>query len=278
MVFNVDISKVLPERESYAYLIAFIPGLFFEVSIYFANAPFIGRFAPQAHQPFAVSNSIVSIIAVLLAFIIGNGFMFIPTLIQYFLRYFYMLWWFGWKHFCQWPLKPLVDWLCKKPRFVRMIEVQNLNSYVFDIGFSTRPAEQERVWRCWLTFAQRLLKTRYGIESKDVSDHEWGVLYWMLGESDARDTRGSLLVFTLEATGWAGIAATRLAPAFSTKHFYYFCLFLIVNGLIHDWFVVRRLADPRASGYINVRAVLRELRKLPQQQIPPAKASDGTDE
>ncbi len=159
-----------------------------------------------------------------------------------------------------------------------MAEVRNLNRYVLDIGFLDSPAEQETVWHCWLTLARRLLKARYGIESEDVGDNEWSILYWMLGESDPRDTRGSLLVFTLEATGWAGIAAIRLVPSFDTKHFYYFCLFLVVNGLIHDWFVVRRMTDPRASGYRNVRAVLRELRQLPQQQISPAKTSDGKGE
>ena len=108
-----------------------------------------------------------------------------------------------------------------------------------------------------------------------MSSHDWSVLYWLLGVPDPRDIRGSLLVFTLEATGWAGIAAARVAPALYAKPFYYFYLFLIANGLFHDFIVIRGITDPRASGYMNIRAVLRELRQLRQQDTSPTKTSDG---
>jgi hypothetical protein len=85
-----------------------------------------------------------------------------------------------------------------------------------------------------------------------------------LGIWSPEDLRGSLLVISLEATGWAGLAATRVAPALDTKYYLYFVGLLIVIGLSHDWYIVRRNVDPRISGYTHVLAVARELRRSQQ--------------
>jgi hypothetical protein len=78
------------------------------------------------------------------------------------------------------------------------------------------------------------------------------------------------------ATGWSGIAALQIAPALRNKYYICFCLFLILNGLIHDFYVVVRRFNPIAGGYINIRAALREFPK-PQLTKPLAGTTPETE-
>jgi hypothetical protein len=261
------VSRVVPER-FYSYLAAFLPGLFFEISLLLANSELVSRLLDQMGRSFALGRPMILTIALFLGFVIGNAFMLIPSLIQYFFfAPIYKLWWLFWRQFCVWPLKPIVEWLIKKPRLARIPEVLALHRYVINLGFATSPDETQRVWQCWLTLAARRLTERYGISPEDLSEgHQWGVLYWTLGIWEREDSRGNLLVIASEATGWAGLAATRLAPVLHTKYYLYFITFLITTGLLQDFYVTRRNVDPRASGYTHVRAVLRELRQLPQNK------------
>ncbi len=269
------VSKIVPER-FYSYLAAFMPGLFFVISVFFGNPVLVCEWL---NRTFPLGRSTLITIALFLAFIIGNGFMLIPTLLQYFLfKPAYKVWWMLWRQFCVWLLWPVVRWLLSKPPFVRIPEARDLQEYVLDIGFSIRPEEAQRLWSCWLTVAARLLTVRYGIKSEDLHQDQWGVLYSILGRWEPEDVRGSLLVIALEATGWAGLAATRLAPALRTKYYLYFIAFLILVGLLHDFHVAFRNVDPRASGYTNVRAVLRELRQVPQHNSEDKNPVAGADE
>lgn len=213
-------------------------------------------------------------IALILAFIIGNGFMLIPGLIQYFLfRPLYRVWWFLWRRFCAGPLRSFAVWLIRNPRLRNLLPADSLHNYVVDIGVNPHPEEQKDAWQCWITLARRLLTTRYEIKSEDLDDGEWNILYSVLGIWTPEDLRGNLMFIYLEATGWAGLAATRLAPALRTKYYFSFSALLIVAGLLHDFYYAKRRYDPRYFGYMNIVAVLRELRRSPNQ-----KTEDTTDE
>ena len=63
-----------------------------------------------------------------------------------------------------------------------------------------------------------------------------------------------------EATGWCGVAATLFAPPLKNKYYLAFCVFLIVSGLVHAFYTVKRLNNPRIFGFLKIRALLRELR------------------
>lgn len=114
---------------------------------------------------------------------------------------------------------------------------------------------------CWHVLARRLLKVRYGIKWNEFKDEEWKPLFLTLGTWTPDDVRGSIFIISCHATGWAGLAATRFAPRLQTKYYFLFCLFLILNGLLHDYYVVVRRCDPRFAGYASIRAVLREFPK-----------------
>jgi len=260
-----------------------MPGLFFEISLLLGNPALVSGLRDQLERNFALGRTMIVIIALFLAFAIGNGFMLIPGLIEhFFFEPICKVWWFFWKQFCVWPLKPIVDWLLSKPRLVRIPEVLDFHRYVIDLGFKTRPDEAQSAWHCWLTVADRLVTKRYGIRPQDLNeDHQWGVLYWILGIWKPEDTRGSLLMVATEATGWAGLMATRIAPALRNRYYFYFVGFLIGMGLIHDLYVARRKVDPRMSSYAHIRAVLRELREVSQhkdENAKPVAAANETDD
>ena len=269
----VFLSKVIPENP-YTYVAAITPGLFFEVSIFLGNPSLISRLAAEPQQIFAIGRATSIVIALILTFIIGYAFVLIPVLVQYCLRRLYWVWWFLWKRFCSWVLIPFLGWLMKPappkpgapvkvPFLARQKTVHALNRYAFDITSDT-PEQVQRARQCWVVFARRLLSVRYGITPEDLTDNDLGVLYWILGSPAREDLRGNLIMIALEATGWAGLVATRFAPALQTRYYFYFSAFLILNGLINDFYAVRLSTDIRAIPYMRIRAVLRELRELPR--------------
>jgi hypothetical protein len=265
---NVDISKVLPSRP-YAILADFLPGIFFEVSILLANPEFIRGLTADSQRSLAISPYLMLIIALFLAFAIGNGFMQLVMFVQYLLGYLYRFWNSLWKQLCKWPLRPLSTWLLKKPRWRHPVFVK-FNRYLVETGYELS-GEWKKIQGCWHVLARQLLKTRYGIEPEDVKDDEWEVLYWTLGTPTIEDMRGSLMMIATHATGWSGLAAARIAPALQNRYYLGFCIFLVLTGLLNNYYVVVSRNDPHVAGYINVRALLREFRKERAKNAPPAK-------
>jgi hypothetical protein len=272
------VSKIVPER-FHSYLAVFLPGLFFEISLLVGNPALVSGFHDQLERSFAFGSTTIVLIALFLAFVIGNGFMLIPGLIvHFFFEPVCKVWWFLWRRLCVWPLKRIDDWLLSKPRLVQIPEVLDFHRYVIDLGFKTRPDEAQSAWHCWVTVATRLVSKRYGIKPQDLNDdHQWGVMYWILGVWKPEDTRGSLLMIATEATGWAGLMASRIAPALRNRYYFYFVGFLVGMGLLHDLYVARRTVDPRMASYAHVRAVMRELRQIPDREGD-AKPAEETDE
>lgn len=86
------ISKVIlhlvPAR-AYTFLFAFLPGLFFEMSVVISNPALACQLFAKAQDGFRLSNYGLLSVALILAFIIGNAFMLWVTLIQRFFTFLY---------------------------------------------------------------------------------------------------------------------------------------------------------------------------------------------
>jgi hypothetical protein len=210
-------------------------------------------------------------IALLLAFVIGNGFMLVSSFIQYVFGYLIPLKTFIWRQLCKQVLRPFLNWLLTKPRW-RRPWISNFNQRVMITGFYGSD-EWKKLQGCWHLLARRLLKVRYGIEPQDVAEDEWEPLYWTLGSPTREELRGSIMMIASHAVGWSGIAAARIAPTLWNRYYLGFCLFMVLNGLIHDYYVVLRKSDLRIAGYLNIRAVLREFRRTQVQELPSQKAN-----
>lgn len=252
--FFLDLSKVFPSK-AFIYLAALLPGLFFEISVLLANPELVRRIAVQ--QTFVTNQYVTIAIFVFLAFVVGNAFMLVVMFIQFVFGYLYRFWSFCWKQFCKWPLKPILDWLLKKPSLARHRSLIEFYRYVLDRGYLS-PTEWQKLWHCWMVFARRLVSTRYGIKEEELKSGDWEILYWTLGSPTQEETRGDVMMIASHSMGWAGLSASQIAPALGNRYYIALCIFLIFNGLLHDYYLTKRRVDPRISGYTNVRAILRE--------------------
>jgi hypothetical protein len=260
---NIDLSKVLPSRayDHFAvFLASFLPGLFLIFSLVLAKPDLVMGLASKSEQTLAFGRYGTAAMGLFLAFVIGSGFLLINTLIQYVFTYLYQLKVFIYLQLCKWPIKQITQWLLKKPRW------QSASLSNFHVRVVTRAAIGFEDWRkfqgCWFVLVRRLLKVRYGIESSELKDDEWSVLYSNLGSITPEDSRGSMMMIAIHACGWAGLVATRLAPVLRNRYYVGFCLLLILNGLMHAYYVVQGRFDPRYAGGLVIRAVLREFGKL----------------
>ncbi len=123
-------------------------------------------------------------------------------------------------------------------------------------GFSS---DLMHVERAWSDAAVQLLKEQYGIEGRHIA-MEWGVCYKVLG-TPGPHTRGNLIVVASEATGWCGIVALFIAPPLKNRYYLGFSLFLVLYGLLQDWWVATYWNNPVTSGMIHLHAVLVELKE-----------------
>lgn len=266
----LDLSKVFPAR-LFSYLVAFLPGFFFAVSILLASPELAGRLAGRvATQGIPIVGRYFTMAVVLiLTFAVGYAFMLVDAFIQYVFGYWYRIRNFCWRELCRWPLGPLTNRLLKKPFWNRRPWIMTFNRYVISTGYLGSD-EWNRLWRLWVVCARRLVKVRYGIDPADLSDRDWEVLYWTLAFTGSEETRGDVLMIAIHAMGWAGLFAIRIVPALKTPYYLIFCIFLIINGLLHDYYVVKRSVEPRASGILTVRAILKALREDARKNTEPA--------
>lgn len=230
-MINLELSKILPSRP-YIFVAVFLPGLFFEFSVLLANPDVASRLITNFQKNFPSNIYLLLFVGLFLAFVIGNVFILLVTLIQYASGFVYQLLKFLWKQVCKWPLRPLSAWamihLGQKSRWLN-----SLNRYFFSTEYEAS-VEWDKIQQCWWKVAKGLVKSRYGIDPAEFKSDDWSVLYWVLGTATPEESRGLLSMIATHATGWSGLAAIRIAPALHTRYYIWFCLFLILNGLIHD--------------------------------------------
>jgi hypothetical protein len=275
---KVDLSKVLPDR-AYELLAGFSPGLFFFFSVLLANPDLVARVVVGVQLHFSIGRYASLAVGLFLAFIVGNAFMLVSTLLQYVFGILYPVKIFIWRCISRFLLVPITERLMTRLRVfganpARKRDVSFLMQLV--AGFHARVVTVAHLgyndWRsiqgCWGILARELLKIRYGVNWRDLRGEEWTPLFFNLGSWSPEDIRGNMMMIALHATGWAGIAAIRLAPQLRNKYYFLFCLFLILNGVLHDYYVVWRRSDPRVAGYANIRAILREFPKTLAERSP----------
>jgi len=259
-MINLELSKVLPSR-AYELLANFLPGLFFVFSVGFAD-PHLARIFSMSSEPgFTLGRYGIISTILFVGFAIGSGFILVDTIMQFLMAYFYRLKMFVYRLVCRWPLRRLTQWMLTKRAWQTRPWVGRLHVKVWTV--STVGFQEWRMYQgCWRVFAERLLQVKYGVKFRDFRDDNWQPVYWNLGSLAPEEFRGSIFIIACHATGWAGLVAARIAPVLRNKFYIGFCLFLILNGLLHAYYLVQRKVDPRLAGNLNIRAVLREFSRL----------------
>lgn len=259
------LSSVLPPR-TYAYLSAFLPGFFFEVSICLAEPRFIQELIARSNQAANLGRYPKILIAVFLAFVLGNAFMLWVGIVHRILGVLFRISRFLWRRFCAWPLLPLLNRLVKRLSASRgwwnrrLPWIQDkIFRRVHDAAYALDLLSQG-VRKLWAILTLSLYKKHYGIDL-NLDQDELNALY--LASSSVPMTKFSdhLLMVVSQALGWSGLTATRLAPSLINRNYIAFNLFLITIGVFYQWRLIRGLNDEYLFGLLRVRALLRELRK-----------------
>jgi hypothetical protein len=257
-MINLDLGKIFHPSVS-ELLCPFVPGLFFEICIFLAN--------PQYAQPILKamgSDRYIQLFVVLFfAFIIGNALLLWVRLLQIQLSHIYLKC-LDWKpKVLSWRIKreqaklpPAQPGQPPRPTSKTWIKLQAARD---------RQHDREELLRdvpiAWGIAAKQLLK-RYGIEMDPLTTWQWGPWQGVLGEPlRPQDWRGSLLVMTMDATGWAGVIALFFARNLRTWSFALLCLFFIVYGLLHNWDLAARYANPISQWRLGLWRVVAELKK-----------------
>jgi hypothetical protein len=270
-VVKLDLSKALPPQ-AYLYFSAFMPGLFFEFSILLANPGLIHQLTLNAQEEFVFGRYLILLIGLFLAFVIGNGLMLFASLLQTLLGLVYKTYLFLWIQFQKHVLLPILTRLTHNrpgpppspPRPVRPPPRWVVNLYLWTSeNVQPLPSQEEKdVYHWWVTIAKQLMLKRYDLTEDKLPAISFEQLQDVLTIPTPEELRGSVLVNASYATGWAGLFASRFAPALCNKWYMMFAYFLIGCGLLHDWNIARRFNDPSLGNMLRLRAVLREFPKI----------------
>lgn len=255
MGINLDLSKAFHPR-FIDILWAFMPGLFFEICLLLGNT----QLANSLIQP-PLDHTLSIVVAVILAFIIGNIFMLWVRLLQGVLSWSFRIWYWIFPTFRRQLFEFLLRGRGNPPRqpwIGKFGFVQNAYQKALDDADTFQALMQ-----AWRKVVKRVLQ-QYKIEPPAPLDHEADWLAWVgiIGKFEREDVRGYLLMVATQATGWSGIAAMRFAPMLHTRFFLVFCAFSIISGLLHDLGVAYRINDTTISWGIGLKRALEELKRL----------------
>lgn len=273
--------SVIPPR-AYAYLAAFLPGLFFEVSIFLANPQFIDQLILDSNQAASLGKYLNIGIAVFLAFIVGTAFIFWVGIVHRILGVFYRVGRFLRRRFCAWPLLPILRYLSSAKalpaadRSVPWLPIaawfSRAKGWLSHRGWMQKGIQRaqeaafghdsnsEGVRKLWAILARQVFEKRYHVDLDKLEQEEWNALYEAASLTPLNHLDNHLLMVASHALGWSGLAAIRFAPSLANRNYIAFNLFMIAIGILYESWLIRGVNDDYVFGLLRVRALLREIR------------------
>jgi hypothetical protein len=259
---HIDLSNVLPPG-AYDYLAAFLPGIFFIISVGLANPIFVSKIAANLNH-YPLNSYVYLVVAVIIAFIIGNGFMMGVLMIQWLIGRLYTGGFFLRQSVYKLFLIPALNWHARKriekkkklPWWFGGVQ-EHLQYFSFGIE-----EDEKNINGCLGLLAESLLETKYAIKREDSSStRAWWIWYVTLASPTRGELRGQTLLVATHAMGWCGPVAALFASTLKNRYYLTFCILMIVTGLFHDYYMARSIFNPTMRGLSNVRGLLREFRK-----------------
>lgn len=273
--------SVLPPR-TYAYLSAFLPGFFFEVSVCLANPQFVQQLIVRSNQAANLGRYPKILIAVFLAYVLGNAFMLWVGVAHRIVGVFYRVGAFLWRRFCAWPLlsvllylstvkalpaaEPSIPWLPFAAWFNRAKGWLSHRGWMQKSIHRAQEAalghdsNSEGVRKLWAILARQLFEKRYHVDLNKLEQEEWNALYEAASGTPLNHLDNHLFMVASHALGWSGLAAIRFAPSLANRSYIAFNLFMIAIGILYELWLTRGENDDYVFGLLRVRALLREIR------------------
>jgi len=263
---NVDLSKIV-SRGSLSSASALIPGLFFEISILLGSPNLITGHLGTTQKLIPLNPYLQLAIALFLAWVIGQAFMLLVSLIQHLLTYVHSARLILLVELRTSVVIPLTNWLADFRFFSARRSFQN-----FRVRLSNRAVdpqeEADSASQALHKLASKLFLERFGV-NLSVAGSEWEPMLWAVGSLTEVEWRGPILMIASEAIGWCGLVATTLAPALRNRYYIGLSAVFLLTGLHNDYYVAARRTDPAAQAAWKTRAILREYEKDPR--TPPTK-------
>jgi hypothetical protein len=275
--------SILPPK-AYSCLTAFLPGLFFEVSVFLANPQLIEQLKDRADQAAQLGKYPEICIAIFLAFVIGHGLLLWVGFVHRVIGLFHRLGRSFGRRFCIWPLLPMLNyarsrrqgsvratiilwnWLGRLGHSQWMNRVFNhvQTAVNVDVDF-----DSEGVRKLWAKLARQLFGKQYGIDAIDrLEQKEWNALYEAARSNPVISLGDHMFMIASQALGWGGLAATRFAPQLATRTYFAFSLFFVAIGIMYEWWLIRTANNQTVQGLLRVGALLSELRKNQSKTAP----------
>jgi hypothetical protein len=254
-MIHLNLSKIVPTK-TYDYLSALLPGLFFEISIVMANPCLIDNATAKLPGQIKSISTLSVVIALFLAFVIGNAFMYGVNLIPRFLARCYVLADFlSSKIYDRCSPLHTVQIRVKHPKLAPFLN--RLDRYAMQLT-TNRDRDFAIVTGCLNTLTRGFVERKYGIKPNDFQLEHWQVLYPTLAKPTREEVNGSLMTIATHATGWCGLAAIRFAPALRNTNYLTLCVLMIAAGLYYDLSLARTWSSPINTRVMNIRGMLRE--------------------
>jgi len=266
------LSGVLHPRVADA-LSGFLPGLFFETCLLLAEPQQTKALLAAAR----LDRPTELFITLLLAFVVGNAFIFWVRLIQIFLRIVFGAFHSWWPVLVEYRLiisantrQSRADQKLQPGQQPRMLLSVRLARWAYSIELNRR-ANREFIQGAGGEAATALLK-RYGVERPR------NALVWInvLGAISPQEMRGFTLITSLHATGWAGLCAAYLAPELFALPFLALCAFLILCGLAHAGSLASWATHPGKSWVMALKNTWEELKTV--GPVMPPNAPEAKDQ
>lgn len=261
-MIRVDLSRALSPRVG-TYLLAVIPGVFFESSIAIGNPTVALSVLSRLHEIYPFGHYALLVLFLVSSLFIGSGFFLSAWLAQQLMSFGFSMWRYAIRATfgSQWLYLRFGKLQGFPPK--QTIPIRLLSRLIFWARGREFATEARPVLKCLRTATKRLLRERYGMEETwDLDANEWWVWYSVLGKPLKWFQEAILGSRTFLGCGLAGFTALYAAPALRERYFIALCSVFALSGLLVSFDLAFWNFSPLRRSLIRLKSVVLELSEI----------------
>ncbi len=260
-MIKLDLSRAVP-RGLGSYLLAVIPGVFFESSIAIGNPHFAASVISRAREIYAFGPYALLFLFLASSLLIGEGFFLMAWITYLLIAFAFVLWRYAIRTTfgSQWLYRRFGTLQGIPPK--QTIFIRSLSRLIFWAREREFSIEARPVLKCLHIATKQLLKKRYGIERTwdgHSDGSEWEVWYSAVGEPPKWFSERRMAARTMLGCGLAGFTALYASPLLRERYFIALCSLFAFAGLFATFDLALWSFNPVRRTMLNLRSVLLEL-------------------